>query len=165
MTPANSHYHHSSAPSKRKTHWFWWQASPIAAGIAAARIIRHGIAAQTNSAARFWRKDGGCESLRRELQIERNIAANTPAVTTEHIIRIANLISCTSESAGALALHLHQLAHRHHVVVVMSHDHDRAENNQASHKHAEGQGKEIVSLIRSARNVEEERSVHAHLRK
>src|SRR5215469_15133024 len=88
----------ASAPSKRKAHLFWWQAIPIAAGIAAARIIRHGIAAHTNSAARFWRKDGGCESLRRELQIERNIAANTPAVTTEHIIRIASLISCTSET-------------------------------------------------------------------
>ena len=58
--------------------------------------------------------------MRRELQIARNIAANTPAVTTEHIIRIANLISCTSESPGALALHLHQLVHRHHVVVVMA---------------------------------------------
>ena len=48
--------------------------------------------------------------------------------------------------------------------VVTNHDHDRGENNQAGHKHAEGQGKEIVGLIRSARNVEEERNVHAHLR-
>jgi len=48
--------------------------------------------------------------------------------------------------------------------VVTNHDHYRGENNQAGHKHAEGQGKEIVGLIRSARNVEEERNVHAHLR-
>jgi hypothetical protein len=58
----------------------------MTAGTAAARIIRHGIAAHTSSIAKLCRQAAGAGAVaRRVLQIEANIAANTPAVTSTHI--------------------------------------------------------------------------------
>jgi hypothetical protein len=58
----------------------------MTAGTAAARIIRHGIAAHTSSIATLCRKAVGAAAVaRRVLQIEANIAANTPAETSAHI--------------------------------------------------------------------------------
>lgn len=57
----------------------------MTAGTAAARIIRHGIAAHTSSVAKLCRKAVEAAGARRVLQIETNIAANTPAATSAHI--------------------------------------------------------------------------------
>ena len=129
----------------------------MTAGIAAATIIRQGIATHTSSVARFWRKDGGREAARRELQIASSIVANTPAATSMHIVRIASLMPHTLQEpiTKASALHPHQLIHGHHVVVEMRHDHHRAENYQARNEHTESQREEVVRLVGCARDVEE----------
>jgi hypothetical protein len=64
----------------------------IVAGIAAASIISHGMAAHTTSLAKLWTNVGEREGSRRELQIAINIAANTPAANSVHIARTTNLI-------------------------------------------------------------------------
>jgi len=61
------------------------EAIAITAGIAAASIMRHGIAAHTRSAAKLCRKAVEAAGARRVLQIETNIAANTPTATSAHI--------------------------------------------------------------------------------
>src|ERR1700751_34340 len=67
-------------------------AMAMTAGIAAATIIRHGIAAHTNSVAKCWRADGASDPSRRELQIAANIVAKTPRATRAHKVKIANLM-------------------------------------------------------------------------
>jgi hypothetical protein len=65
----------------------------MTAGTAAARIIRHGIAAHTSSIAKLRRKTVGAVAVaRRVLQIETNIAANTPVATRAHIPSITSRI-------------------------------------------------------------------------
>jgi hypothetical protein len=64
----------------------------ITAGIAAASIMRHGIAAHTSSVAKLCRKAVEAAGARRVLQIETNIAANTPAATSAHIASIMSRI-------------------------------------------------------------------------
>ena len=61
------------------------EAMAINAGIAAASIMRHGIAAHTSSVAKLCRKAVEATGARRVLQIETNIAANTPTATSAHI--------------------------------------------------------------------------------
>jgi hypothetical protein len=70
----------------------------IAAGIAAASTMRHGIAAHTSSDTKLCRQWVGAAAARRVLQIARNIAANTPTATSEHIPSITSRI-CTPCSA------------------------------------------------------------------
>ena len=64
----------------------------ITAGIAAARIMRHGIAAHTSSVAKPCRNAVGAAEARRVLQIAKNIAVNTPVATSAHIPRITSRI-------------------------------------------------------------------------
>lgn len=64
----------------------------MAAGMAAASTMRHGIAAHTSSVAKLCRKAVDAGRARRVLQIETNIAANTPAATSVHIPIIASRI-------------------------------------------------------------------------
>src|SRR5690348_15500690 len=66
--------------------------------------------------------------------------------------------------ATRLALHLHQLVHGHHIVVEMRHDHHGAKYDQGRNKYTESQCEEVVRLVGCARDMEEERDVHAHLR-
>ena len=66
------------------------EAMAITAGIAAASIVRHGIAAHTSSVAKLCRKAVEAPGARRVLQIETNIAANTPAATSARIPSITS---------------------------------------------------------------------------
>jgi hypothetical protein len=61
------------------------EAMAMAAGMAAASTMRHGIAAHTSSVAKLCGKAAEAGRARRVLQIETNIAANTPAATSAHI--------------------------------------------------------------------------------
>src|ERR1700683_2414407 len=84
-----------------------------------------------------------------------------------------------SESSGAIAmcsgcllaavklplhLQLHQSIHGHHVVVQMSHDDHRSKHEETDNKNAKGERKNIVGLVRRARDVQEEHQVNPHLR-
>ena len=68
------------------------EAMAITAGTAAARIIRHGIAAHTSSVAKLCPKAVEAAGARRVLHIEMNMAANTPAATSAHIPSITSRI-------------------------------------------------------------------------
>jgi hypothetical protein len=57
------------------------------AGVAAATIIKQGIAAHTSSAVTDWRKRAAVFPERRALQMAKNMAANTLAATMKHIAR------------------------------------------------------------------------------
>jgi hypothetical protein len=57
----------------------------ITAGIAAASIMMHGIAAHMSSVAKLCRKAVGAVGVRRVVQMETNIAANTLTTTSVHI--------------------------------------------------------------------------------
>src|SRR5262249_1543065 len=63
------------------------QTMAMTAGIAAARVIRQGIAAHTSSLGRLCPERDGVAAARRVLQIARNMAANMPVATREHIPR------------------------------------------------------------------------------
>lgn len=73
----------------------WAEAMAITAGIAAASIMRHGIAAHTSSVAKLCRKAVEAAGARRVLQIETNITTNTPAATSAHIPSITSRIRYT----------------------------------------------------------------------
>ena len=71
------------------------EAMAITAGIAAASIMRPGIAAHTSSVARLCRKAVESSGVGRVLPIARNIAENTPAATSAHIPNITSRIGYT----------------------------------------------------------------------
>ena len=64
----------------------------------------------------------------------------------------------------AFELHLHELIHERHVVVQMRHDPERTGEEQQNDQHAEGKRHDIVDVVRTGRDVEEEDEVNAHLR-
>src|SRR6516165_7195222 len=72
----------------------------IAPAAAAARIMKHGIAAHTSSAAKRCRGVVRAEGARRVLQIERNIAATTPAATSAHILSVTSRTSVNPDTSS-----------------------------------------------------------------
>jgi hypothetical protein len=72
----------------------------ITAGIAAASIMRHGIAAHTSSAAKCCRRVLSAAGARRVLQIERNIALNTPAASSAHIPSMTSRTSVNPDASS-----------------------------------------------------------------
>src|SRR6201993_1323210 len=82
----------SEFPDKARESAALGAAMAMTAGIAAATIMRHGMAAHTNSVTRCWRADGAPDPARRELQIAANIVAKTPRATRAHKVKIANLM-------------------------------------------------------------------------
>jgi len=76
------------------------EAIAITAGIAAASIMRHGIAAHTSSVAKLCRKAVEATGPRRVLQIETNIAANTPAANSTHIPNTTSRILLADRTFG-----------------------------------------------------------------
>src|ERR1700723_500301 len=63
----------------------------------------------------------------------------------------------------ASPLHLHQFLHRYHVVVQVLHDPEGTEDNQTNDQDSEGEGENVVLVVRRSGDVQEEDEMDAHL--
>ena len=62
-----------------------------------------------------------------------------------------------------LALHIHDLLHWQHGVIQMQHDPERAEYQEHDDQEPKRQRHQVIDVIRSRRDMNEEDQMHAHL--